>query len=143
MKKIIIITLILIILGTTVYYLFLKRTPYTIASNIAGFKVSKSLIVEQFQDDWANNPGGDGGSFILFSFQESEKKKLEDACKVNNYKLLPIKDTLPNDVIYKYIKKENQSGFYKLEKDKNDERNYQIIVLNLLENELIVYNVIY
>ncbi len=143
MKKKLIITIILIILGTTVYYLFLKRTPYNIASNIAGFKVSTSLQVEQFQDDWSNNPGGDGESFILFSLQESEKEKLVNDCKINNYKPLPIKDILPDNFIYRYVKKENQSGFYKLYKDKKDERNYQITVLNLHENKLIVYNVIY
>jgi len=143
MKKNLIITIILIILGTTVYYLFLKRTPYNIASNIAGFKVSTSLPVEQFQDNWSNNPGGDGESFILFSLQESEKEKLVNDCKINNYKPLPIKDILPDNFIYRYVKKENQSGFYKLYKDKKDERNYQITVLNLHDNKLIVYNVIY
>lgn len=143
MKKILVIILIVIALGTAAYYIFLRRTPYTIASNITGFKVPTSLTVEQFQDDWANNPGGDGESFILFSFQESEKEKLADACKINNYKPLPIKDTLPDNFIYRYVKKENQSGFYKLDKDKRDERNYQITVLNLQENKLIVYNVIY
>ncbi|GIV28660.1 MAG: hypothetical protein N3F62_08070 [Bacteroidia bacterium] len=143
MKKILIFVLSIILIGTIVYYLFLKRTPYSIASNIAGFKVPTSLTVEQFQDNWINNPGGDGELFILFSFQESEKENLVTACKMNNYKPLPINDTLPDNFIYRYIKKENQSGFYKLEKDREDKRNYQITILNLQENKLIIYTVIY
>lgn len=143
MKKIRIITIIFIVLGTTVYYLFLRRTPYTIASSIADFKVPTSLTIEQFQDNWANNPGGDGESFILFSFQESEREKLTDACKGNSYKSLPIKEILPDNFIYNYMNQENQSGFYKLDKDKKDERSYQLTILNLQENKLIVYNVIY
>lgn len=143
MKKKLIIVLIVIVLSTTVYYFFFRRTAYTIASNITNFKVSTSLKVEQFQDDWANNPNGDGESFILFSFNEKDKENLVNACKKNNYKLLPIKDTLPDNFIYKYIQKENQTGFYKLNKDKKDERSYTIAVLNLLENKLIVYNVIW
>lgn len=143
MKKILIITIILVALCTTVYYFFLRRTPYTIASIVTGFKVTTSLNIETFQDNWANNLGGDGELLILFSFKENEKEKLVNNCISNNYKPLPINDTLPDNFIYRYVKKENQTGYYKLVKDKKDERNYQISVLNLQKNELIVYSVIY
>jgi len=143
MKRVLVIVIIVIAFVAVAYFLFLRRTPYSIAANIAGFKISSSLIVEQFNDDWANNPGGDGESFVLFSLKKDEKEKLINDCKINNYTPLPIKDILPDGFIYNYIGKKNQSGFYKLSIDKKDKRNYQITVLDLQQKKLLVYNIIY
>lgn len=143
MKRVLLIGIMGIAFVTIVYFLFLRRTPYSIAGNIAGFKVSSSLKVDQFNDDWAGNPGGDGESFVLFSIDKKEKEQLINDCKINNYNPLPIRDTLPDGFIYNYIGKKNQSGFYKLSIDKNDKRNYQITVLDLQQKKLLVYNIIY
>lgn len=121
----------------------MRRTPYTVGSLIAGFKIPTSLTVEQFQDQWNNNPGGDGESLVIFSFQDDEKEKLTKACGNKHYNSLPIKDTLPDDFIYRYVKKETQLGFYQLSIDAKDDRTYQITVLDLQENHLVIYNVIY
>lgn len=133
----------MLLLAVFGYYFLYRRTPYTVASIITGFKVPTSFHVEEYRDEWSNNLSGDGESFVVFSFTDEDEPLLEKNCKLNGYKILPLTEVLPDNTLNNYIVGKKQVGYYKLEVDEKDERSYQIAILNLHENKLVVYNVIY
>jgi len=141
--KILIVCVFILVICVLVFMLFFNRTPYSIASKLTGFKIPTSLKIEKFQDDWNNNPGGDGELFIIFSFQESEKNYLINSCVENNYKTQPINENLPSNFIKNNLLNNTKFFYYNYVIDKTDNRNYKLIFLNLETNKLLVYNIIY
>lgn len=142
MKKTIIMIVITLVIALliVVYAFFLRRTPYTISEIFTGYKIPKTLSIVQFKDEW--NQNGDGESFIIFTIPSKEQLKLENNCIQKQYDKLPIKEDLPDNFIYNYINKTDSLGYYHLNVDKSDNRNYSVVILNLNEHKLLIYNVI-
>lgn len=65
-----------------------------------------------------------------------------DSCKAKNFKTLPIKESLPDSFINHYLSPSDTIGYYWLDIDKKDRRNYCIVVFNEVKSKLIIYNVI-
>jgi hypothetical protein len=139
MKKVIIIVIVVTIV-ILLYAFFFRRTPYSIGGVIAGYNIPKGLTVEQFKDEW--NPNGDGESLIIFNVRPEQEQELENKCIEKKYDPLPIKKDLPDNLIYNYLGKSDSLGYYTLNIEKKDKRNYSIVIFNLKKHRLIVYNVI-
>ncbi len=124
----------------SVYWFKLRRTPYSIAEVLTGIELKKELKISTFKDDWG--PNGDGESLIIFSLSSEQQAGLQDICIQKGYQKLPIKEDLPDYLIYNYIAKSDSLGYYSITIDKNDERNYNISILSLRKRVFLVYNVI-
>jgi len=143
MKKIYMILgiLILLLIAFGFYWFNLRRTAYSVAHVLTGLSISKEYKIETFKDEWS--PNGDGESLIIFTIPKEQQSNLIQACKGKGSKKLPIKEELPDNLIYNYLDKSDSLGYYYLNIDKNDGRNYTLCVINQKDNKLIIYNVIY
>ncbi len=122
------------------YWFELRRTAYSVAYVLTGLRINKEYKVETFKDEWAFN--GDGESLIIFSIPKKQQTFLVQSCNEKKYKKLPIKEKLPDNMIYNYLDKSDSLGYYFLKIDKNDDRNYTLCVISQKNKKLIIYNVI-
>jgi hypothetical protein len=118
-----------------------ERTPYSITKALVGLEIKKDVSVIEYKDQWGSMTG-DGVSFIIFKVQPNQLAEIKDSCKTKAFKALPIKESLPDNFINHYVSPSDTIGYYWLDIDKNDNRNYCIVVLSEVSNKLIVYNVI-
>ena len=125
----------------SVYWFKLRRTPYSIVKVITGIGLNKEYRISTYKDAWGLN--GDGESLIIFSLTPEQQQGLKDICIQKKYFNLPVKEDLPDYLIYNYIPKSDSLGYYSISIDKNDERNYNISILSLDKGVFLVYNVIY
>lgn len=117
------------------------RTPQSIAKALVGLEVKKNVSVIEFRDQWGSITG-DGVSLIVFKIKPNQLSEIIDNCKAKNFKTLPIKESLPDGFINHYLSPSDTVGYYWLDIDKRDRRNYCIVVLSEVNSKLIVYNVI-
>lgn len=123
------------------YYFKIRRNAYSVANLYTGFKIDKKYKVEIFKDKWGLN--GDGESLIVFYVLPEQQLELQNKCIKHNYNKLPIKEYLPDNVIFNFLNKNDSSGYYLLNIDYKDDRNYSIVIFSLIEKKLIVYNTVY
>lgn len=136
------ILIVLFLVVVIVFFFFkLRRTAYSVTNLFTGFTVTKEYKVETFKDEWS--PNGDGESLIIFDVLPEQQLELQNKCIEKKYNKLPIKEDLPDNVVFNYLDKTDSLGFYLLNTEKKDERNYSIVILNLKTHKLIVYNTIY
>ena len=69
-------------------------------------------------------------------------QSLKESCKVKDFKTLPITESLPDGFINHYLNSSDSIGCYWLDIDKNDNRNYSIVILSEVSRRLIVYTVV-
>ena len=83
------------------------------------------------KEEWT--PNGDGTKLVLLKYNKN------DTCKIDtSFKKLPIEEK-SNSIILPLFFKKLEKGYYKLIIDKEDERNYEILIINNLKNEIYVY----
>ena len=133
--------LILLLIAFGFYWFKLRRTAYSVAHVLTGLSISKEYKIGTFKDEWS--PNGDGESLIIFTIPKEQQSNLLQTCIEKGFKELPIKEELPDNLIYNYLDKSDSSGYYYLNIDKNDDRNYTLCVINQKDKKLIIYNVIY
>lgn len=128
----IIFTIGVIILGIVVY---------------AGHKIEKSWIEGEFgvnmsnmnidekyrKEEWA--PNGDGEKVIVLTYDQLDNS----FTKLNK---LPIKEDLPpNGIPKQFLNITN--GYYKYVVDENDDRNFDILIVDTTRKEICIYNQIF
>jgi len=138
MILLVIIIFLLIVFGF--YWFKLRRTAYSVAHVLTSLSISKEYKVETFKDEWA--PNGDGESLIIFSIPQEQQSLLVQSCNEKEFKKLPIKEELPDNMIYNYLDKSDSLGYYFFNVDQNDDRNYTLCVISQKNKKLIIYNVI-
>lgn len=140
-KYIILLVIIIFLLIVIGFYWFnLRRTAYSVAHVLTSLSISKEYKVETFKDEWA--PNGDGESLIIFSIPKEQQSLLVQSSIKKEFKKLPIKEELPDRMIYNYLDKFDSLGYYFLNIDENDNRNYTLCVISQKNNKIIIYNVI-
>ena len=117
------------------------RTPQSITKALIGFEIKKNINVIEFNDQWGSMTG-DGMSFIVYKINTNQLQSLKDSCKAKDFKTLPIRESLPDGFINHYLNPSDTIGFYWLDIDKKDNRNYCIVILSEVSKRLIVYNVV-
>ena len=130
-----------ILLLFSIYWFKVRRTAYSVAHVLTNLSISKEYKVDTFKDEWG--PNGDGESLIIFSIPQQQESNLIQSCIGQDFKHLPIKEELPDNMIYNYLDKSDSLGYYFLNIDKSDNRNYKLFVVNQKNKKLIIYNVIY
>ena len=80
-------------------------------------------------EEWS--PNGDGTKIQIFQYET-----LDESLKTLNK--LPIREELPPNEIPQEFKK-NKNGFYKYVPDKNDNRNFNILIIDTLKKKICVY----
>jgi hypothetical protein len=139
MKKNLIIILILAILLASVYLIFFKRSPYSIAKSYLGCKIAKSNHIDTFSEEWLFN--GDGYIFLVFSIKKEQIQKIEDCCINQHFKRLPIPvfyTQFLNKELKKYLNPDDSNGYYILVTDSNDYNSYKLAALNITKSKLII-----
>ena len=111
------------------------------ARKFLGFSLSdKSLTSIEENEEWNNNPGGDGWEYVIFSFESKDSLKIKKECIAKKFKNLPIEESeLPDGAIYKFIDTRNRDGYYKLEIDSIDKMSYSLAVVDLNKRNIVVY----
>ena len=127
----------LFILGFIGYIVFLERTPEKILKLQFEITLPKdSYSVTKFNEQWDLN--GDGYCLILYKLSESSEKFLEGSMS-KKMKQLPIidQDVQMSDIPenFKYCK----NGYFVIEKEKNDSRNFKILLIDTKENVVLLY----
>ena len=143
MKRIYVIllmVLVILLLLFGLYWFKIRRTAYSVAQILTKIEISKEYKVETFKDEWA--PNGDGESLIIFSVPKQQELKLVQSCIRQGFKQLPVKEELPDNMIYNYLDKSDTLGYYSLDIDKTDNRNYTLFVVTRKSKKLIIYNAI-
>jgi len=118
-----------------------ERTPQSITKALIGLEIKKDVSVVEFKDEWGSMTG-DGMSVIVFKLNTNQFESLKDSCKAKEFKVLPLRESLPDGYINHYLNPSDTIGYYRLEVDKKDDRNYCIVILSEVSKRLIVYNVI-
>jgi hypothetical protein len=127
----------LFLLGFIGYKVFFERTPEKILK--LQFEISlpkNSYSVSEFHEQWDLN--GDGYCLIRFKLTERSDKLLESSMS-KKMKQLPVIDQdfqmsdIPEN--FKYCK----NGFFVIEKEKNDSRNFKILLIDTKENVALLY----
>lgn len=124
------------------YWFKIRRTAYSIATLHSGLQIHGGHEVVTFEDEWGLFPG-DGYSLVIMKLSPGVERDLQRQCVKKHYSKLPIKEILPDDTIYDYIDKNDSSGYYLLDIEEEDNRNYTLVILDLSNDELIVYYVLY
>lgn len=138
---IVLIVMIFLMLLFGLFWFKMRRTAYSVAQKITNMEISREYKIETYKDEWASN--GDGQSLIIFSIPQTQLSYFVQACVKKGFRKLPIKENLPDNLIYNYIDHLDTLGYYDLSIDKTDDRNYKLIVFYQVEKKLIIYNVIY
>ena len=109
----------------------------------AGHKIEKSWIEGEFgvnmsnmnidekyrEEEWA--PNGDGERVIILTYDQLDSS----FTKLNK---LPIKEDLPPNGIPKQFLN-NTNGYYKYVVDENDDRNFDILIVDTARKEICIY----
>jgi hypothetical protein len=132
------ITLILLIFLSGVYYLFRDSLPprnaYKVSRLLSGLNISRKFELVKFEENW--NENGDGVIFIEFKLTEIQIQDLIKENTLRGYKSLPTLE--PVSSIYVDIFETARKGFYKLERESNDPESSKLIVIDTVNSVLIV-----
>ena len=112
------------------------RTPRKIARLISGLSISRETKLEKSIDIWALN--GDGKVLVKGFLTDEELTDLIQDAKTKDFKKLPIRVNLGSATIDNGLI-ERQNGFYKIEIDKDDPRDYYLTIIDVDKKELITY----
>ncbi len=108
------------------------------------FSSDKSVIDKNFDVDFHNfklqkvkekeewSPNGDGIKIQVFEFKNWDKTN------INGLESLPVKYNLPpNEIPREFIN--NTNGYYKCIINKEDNRNFDILIIDTLKKKICVY----
>lgn len=115
---------------------YFERTPEKILFEQFGFDLSDfNYNILYNKEEWS--PNGDGYYIISIKFDEITQNNLK-YLKSSNLSLLPIKRVLtPNDIPQEWESKKN--GYYKLLFFDSNVRNFKILIIDLIKEELLIY----
>lgn len=99
-------------------------------------KESVSVISEN--EKWG--PNGDG--FYLAKMTFKNESNIQELFKPQKFKPLPINEDLPVSEIHRELS-DLQNGYYMLDVDKSDPRDFRILTFDLIKNEMIFYYQLY
>lgn len=118
------------------YLVFLKRTPERILQNQFGISLKKyNYSTVSMKEQWDYN--GDGYCLIIFDFTKLGAKELNSIIK-DKFKKMPINEELEvNEIPESYLK--SRDGYYILQAEKEDSRNFKIFIINMNAKEGILY----
>lgn len=138
-RKILWIILILIILVVGVPYVydnFFKRSPEKILLNQFGISLKEyNYSVISMKEQWDYN--GDGYCLILFDFVQFKTEEF-NSLTIHNFKRLPIIDNIEvNEIPELYLKSEK--GYYILQAEKEDPRDFKILIIDTKSKKGIMY----
>jgi hypothetical protein len=130
-----------LLLTLTVFYFYNEdslppRTPRKIARLISGLSISRETKLEKSIDIWA--PNGDGEVLVKGILTDQELSDLIEDAKMKDFKTLPIRVNLGSATIDDDLF-ERGNGFYKIEIDKDDPRDYYLTIIDVDKKELITY----
>lgn len=130
MKKIVITVLLSIGLLITLVFLFKNFWGYRDLIDRDFGVCFLNLEKLKEQEEWS--PNGDGIKIQIFQYQKYEETS-------SNLSNLPIKEKLPpNEIPKDFINTVN--GHYKCVFDKEDKRNFNILIIDTLKKKICVYH---
>lgn len=112
------------------------RTPIKIARLVSELKMTEGINFEMLQDDWAFN--GDGTTHVKAKLTDKQLSGLVRQATERNYSTLPVLEKSSELFIPEGIA-DMENGYYKLEIDENDPRDYTITIIDTDKKEMTVY----
>lgn len=127
----IILFFLVLILGFMGYLIVDKINYENYIENEYHFKISEMEYEIHFQnEEWAIN--GDGERLQIIKYKNLNTN-------IEQLNKLPIKETLPHNRIPKKFQN-LKNGYYKCVIDKNDDRNFGILIIDTCNKEICIYN---
>ena len=112
-------------------------------------RTSENALLQQFDFDISNfkyeiltdkeewNPNGDGYRIITIKLNSLNKDNFKYIHN-QNFITLPISNSLPaNEIPLDY--RNSKKGYYKYHFDKDDERDFEILIIDTIKKELLLY----
>ncbi|MFC6998460.1 hypothetical protein [Rufibacter roseus] len=112
------------------------RTPLKIARLISGLEISNGVEFKMLQDEWS--PNGDGIAHIKATLTDKELNDYSKQSTLRGYKRLPIKESSPNLILPDGVN-DRMNGYYLLNQDKEDPRDYTFTIIDSQKKEMIVF----
>lgn len=131
-KKIIIILSLIGIIGITIFIVYSNffNDKSVIRRNFNVDFYNLKLQKLQEKEEWCSN--GDGVKIQVFRFDNWNKEN------INGLNKLPVTyDLPPNEIPKEFMK--NAKGYYKCIIDKEDNRNFDILIIDILRKKICVY----
>ena len=145
MKKLIMVLVIIIMTGITLYgmySLFLKRTPEKLLKqefniSLTGF----DYTIESFEEQWY--PNGDGYALIVYKFNSLTQGNIDYFNSFNNVQSLPILEAYrqqmpPNSIPKQYLNANAGCYIYKVE-SVTDYRDFKIFIVDTEKRIAVLY----
>ena len=98
--------------------------------------MTEGINFEMLQDDWAFN--GDGTTHVKAKLTDKQLSGLVRQATERNYSTLPVLEKSSELFIPEGIA-DMENGYYKLEIDENDPRDYTITIIDTDKKEMTVY----
>lgn len=128
---------VLLLIGYTFYPDSLPpRTPIKVARLVSGLKMPEGIKFELLQDDWALN--GDGTTHVKAKLTDKQLTELIRQATEQKYNALPVMEKSSELFIPEGIA-DMQKGYYKLEIDESDPRDYTLSIIDSDKKEMTVY----
>jgi len=128
--------LILVVVYFTYSDSFPPRTPLKVARLVSGLNIANETEFEMLEDDWA--PNGDGTTYVKAKLTDKQLRELIEQAIQKKYENLPIK-VFSSDVHIPLNIIEGKQGYYLLEVDKDDPRDYTLTIIDSDKKEMIAY----
>ncbi|KAA9332742.1 hypothetical protein [Adhaeribacter soli] len=115
---------------------FPPRTPLKVARLVSGLKIPGDIRFKMLQDDWAFN--GDGTTHVKAKLTDEQLNEILQQATDKNYKVLPVLEKYSEISIPEGIA-DMENGYYQLDIDKDDPRDYTLTIIDSDKKEMIVY----
>ena len=112
------------------------RTPKKVARLVSGLKIPEGIKFKMLQDDWAFN--GDGTTHVKAKLTDKQLTELVRQATEQKYSALPVLEesselSIPEDF------SDMENGYYNLEMDESDPRDYTLSIIDSDKKEMTVY----
>lgn len=135
------------LLGYILFNHFFRSSPYDRAKNISGLNISKNIRLISFDEKYSET--GEGYVYMCFYLKNNELNYLKTECQKKNFKTLSIqnliKDGFLNEnpnygiALHNHNLRNIKTGFYLLKKNDLKTLDFEITVIDITNNELIIY----
>lgn len=112
------------------------RTPIKVARLVSGLKIPEGIKFEMLQDDWALN--GDGTTHVKAKLTDKQLSEFVRQATEQKYNALPVQEKSSELFIPEGIA-DMENGYYKLEIDESDPRDYTLSIIDSDKKEMTVY----
>lgn len=127
-----------LIFGVCIFTNFSCNNPQKLARSISKLDIPKEATIEYFNSTSQSN--GDNETYIVLKIDSINFERLKTECIKKQYIQLPTNKIQFDNLQLKYFDNIKGGGMYKILTEKSDIKHYTIVILNIINNRIIIYN---